>query len=114
MASYETKGTIIRVGKTEAKGAKGFLTRTLVLEVEDGKFPQTVEFQATGDRCAQLDEHGAGDSVNIKWNLRGREWAGGDKGPRIFNSLDVWKVESLSKAPRATSIGSPDTDELPF
>ena len=111
--SYEIKGTVKRVGPVETKGAKAFKTRNLILDVEDGRFPQVVELQATGDRVALLDPLRVGDAVTVTWNLRGREWTG-QNGTKVFNSLDVWKLDVTSKAAPSASSGGGSDDELPF
>ena len=110
--AYEIKGIVKRVGPTETKGAKGFQTRNLILDVEDGRFPQIVELQATSDRVSLLDPLNVGDAVTVTFNLRGREWKG-QNGTKVFNSLDVWKLDVTSKAAPVSGGGS-DDDSLPF
>jgi hypothetical protein len=114
MSAYDITGTIKRIGPIEQKSEK-FSKRVLILDVEDGKYPQTVEFQATGDRCSLLDQFSAGDEVSIKWNLRGREWSGGPGGPKVFNSCDIWKVDLVKKgAGQSSSSSSGQTGDIPF
>jgi hypothetical protein len=73
-----------------------FTKREFVMEMTDNpKYPQTVLFQLTGDRCAQLDQFAVGDEVRIDFSLRGREWRNPQGEVKYFNSLDVWKVEPL-------------------
>ena len=111
-----------------------FTKREFVLELVDGKYPQTVLFQLTGDRCANLDQFQVGDEVRIEFNLRGREWKSPQGDVKYFNSLDVWRIESARQAqrPRRGSGGgggdprdrdvpppldeprSSDGDDLPF
>ena len=111
--SYDIKGNVKRIGAVETKGAKGFKTRTLILDVEDGKFPQVVELQATGDRVSLLDPLNVGDAVTVTFNLRGREWTG-QNGTKVFNSLDVWKLDVTSKAAPSTAGGGSAQDDIPF
>ena len=71
-----------------------FSKREFVVELADNpKYPQTVLFQLTGDRCAQLDGMSVGDPVRIEFSLRGREWRSPNGEVKYFNSLDVWKIE---------------------
>ena len=73
-----------------------FTKREFVIELTDNpKYPQTVMFQLTGDRCAQLDGFTVGDAVRIDFSLRGREWKNPQGEVKYFNSLDVWKIEPL-------------------
>jgi hypothetical protein len=72
-----------------------FSKREFVLELADQKFPQTVLFQLTGDRCSQLDQLQVGDQVRVDFSLRGREWRSPQGELKYFNSLDVWKIEPV-------------------
>jgi hypothetical protein len=110
--AYDIKGTVKRVGALEKKSEK-FQKRTLILEFEDGKFPQTVELQATGDRCALLDPLNSGDEISVSWNLRGREWTGKDGVIKVFNSCDIWKLEVTKHNANTTTPAGP-TDDIPF
>ena len=79
---YETKQVSERFSKRE-----------FVVEIADNpKYPQTVLFQLTGDRCSQLDGLNVGDQVAIEFSLRGREWRSPSGEVKYFNSLDVWKI----------------------
>jgi hypothetical protein len=72
-----------------------FTKREFVVEMSDNsKYPQTVLFQLTGDRCNQLDGLEVGADVRVDFSLRGREWKSPKGEIKYFNSLDVWKVES--------------------
>jgi single-strand DNA-binding protein len=77
-----------------------FTKRELVLELADGKYPQSVLFQLTGDRCAILDQFQVGDEVRIEFNLRGREWKSPQGEVKYFNSLDVWRIEGARDGAR--------------
>lgn len=81
--AYETKQVSERFSKRE-----------FVIEVADGKYPQFVSFQLTGDRVNALDEFRVGDQVRVTFNLRGREWRNPQGEVKFFNSLDVWKLEA--------------------
>ena len=71
-----------------------FSKREFVVETSDNpKYPQTVLFQLTGDRCSQLDGMNVGDQVTIEFSLRGREWRSPSGDVKYFNSLDVWRIE---------------------
>ena len=109
-----------------------FTKREFVLELTDGKYPQSVLFQLTGDRCAILDQFRVGDEVRLEFNLRGREWKSPQGDVKYFNSLDVWRIESPRESARGRRdpgdprhIESPpprlddeprprDLDDLPF
>lgn len=117
--AYDLKGILIHVFDTKQVSDR-FSKREFVVEVPDGKYPQTILFQATGDRCALLDSMGEGEEVQVTFNLRGREWTSPKGETKFFNSLDAWKIESVGAAPQqskpapsASGGGDPD-DSLPF
>jgi hypothetical protein len=111
-----------------------FTKREFVVELADGKYPQFVLFQLTGDRCSQLDAHKVGDQVQITFNVRGREWRNPQGEVKYFNSLDVWKIESADARrgngngngrgraaepvyrddPRPSDLGVRNDDDIPF
>ncbi len=100
---YETKQVSERFSKRE-----------FVVELADNpKYPQTVLFQLTGDRCSQLDEMRVGDEVRIEFSLRGREWRSPKGEVKYFNSLDVWKIEpARANANRSRRGGGGDPRDL--
>lgn len=105
-----------------------FRKREFVLELDGGsRYPQTVLFQLTGDRCGELDAFQVGDEVRVEFSLRGREWTSPKGEVRYFNSLEVWGVERLGSGGasaaddfnQAGSTGNEpppptDDDDIPF
>src|SRR5262245_54606491 len=107
-----------------------FSKREFVVEIADGKYPQFVLFQLTGDRCSQLDDHKVGDAVQVTFNVRGREWPSPQGETNYFNSRDVWKIEAARPVgarrgrgathddrrdePRPADLGTGRDDDLPF
>ncbi|MCG8576574.1 MAG: DUF3127 domain-containing protein [Flavobacteriales bacterium] len=99
-----------------------FRKREFVVIDASGQYAQTILFQAVQDRCELLDNFKVGDNVEVTFFLRGREWTNPKDGVvRFFNSLDAWKIESLSNASEApTSADNAETfvaegdDDLPF
>lgn len=86
------KGKVINVGAEEVISDK-FKKRVVWIETED-KYPQVVEFQAAQDKCDLLNNIEIGQEVTIHFNLRGREWQNKEGVTKVFNTLDLWKVES--------------------
>ena len=88
----ETTGKLHTIFETKQVSER-FSKREFVVEITDNpKYPQTVLFQLTGDRCAQLDGMNVGDQITVEFSLRGREWRSPQGEIKYFNSLDVWKV----------------------
>lgn len=91
----EAKGKLYTVFETKQISDR-FRKRDFVVELADNpRYPQFVLFQATGDRCSQLDEFQDGDEVRVEFSLRGREWRSPSGEVKYFNTLDVWKVERV-------------------
>jgi hypothetical protein len=111
----EVTGKIKEVFETKQVSER-FTKREFVIELLDNpKYPQLVMFQATGDRCSQLDGLSIGDEVRVEFSLRGREWRSPSGDVKYFNTLDVWKVELKNKAAQpSAAAASTAEDGIPF
>ncbi|HSD86788.1 MAG TPA: DUF3127 domain-containing protein [Kofleriaceae bacterium] len=113
----ETTGKLHTIYETKQVSER-FTKREFVVELADNpKYPQTVLFQLTGDRCTQLDDMRVGDEVRIEFSLRGREWRSPKGEVKYFNSLDVWKIEparaSSGRSRRDSGGADPRDGEMP-
>ena len=112
-------GRLIRKFDTMQVSEK-FKKRELVIEIEDGKYPQSVSFQLTGDKCAQLDQFEIDQIIEIDFNLRGREWTSPKGEVKFFNTLDVWKINGgggngQRSEPQHKQVAASDSfDDVPF
>ncbi|MCH2097220.1 MAG: DUF3127 domain-containing protein, partial [Pseudomonadales bacterium] len=70
---YQAEGTLRAILDTD-QVSDSFRKREFALEIEDGKFPQTVKFQAVQDRTEMLDAFSVGQQVRVHFDLRGREY----------------------------------------
>jgi hypothetical protein len=117
---FEVQGKVVK--KFEAQQVtERFRKREFVLEIDDGRYPQTVLFQLTGNRCEALDPINEGDAVGVEFSLRGREWTSPKGEVKYFNSLEVWKVERAGAGqnpdeppPPDEPPGFIDPDQMPF
>ena len=113
MNEYKVKGSIKVIGETVQVTDK-FSKREVVITVEDGKHPQYITLQATGDKVSLLDSCRVGEQVVASFNLRGREWQ-----DKHFNSLELWRIEVIAPAVATAVVPAhvPDKaedDDLPF
>ena len=83
---YSAKGTVAHIGETQQVSER-FRKRVVVLEIADGRYPQMVPFEITGDRCDEV-QFAVGDTVEFEFNLRGRYHQATD---RYFGSLEAWR-----------------------
>jgi len=123
MSNLTVSGVIVKIGQATnvSKKEKPFMKREMWVEIPNGNYPQTASFEATQDRCDLLDGVTEGQAVTVHFNINGREYEG-----RVFNSLNLWKIEAANSQPAQptasqpaqaapTETGEPPVDEnLPF
>lgn len=90
----EVKGAIQKVFEAVQVSEK-FKKREFVLNT-GGEYPQEVLFQLTQDKCDLIDKFGIGQEVNVHYNLRGRSWQNPQGETKYFNTLECWRIESLT------------------
>lgn len=110
--AIEASGKLYKIFETK-QITERFTKREFVVEVQDGKYPQHVLFQLTGDRCSNLDSFHEGDEVRVEFNLRGREWTSPKGEVKFFNSLDVWRLEPVRTSAQHGGDGPPPPSEPP-
>ena len=54
----------------------------------DGQYPQDIKFSALKEKSEQLGQYAEGDVVNVKFDLRGREYNG-----QYYVDLNAWRIE---------------------
>ena len=104
------KGKIKKITSVEQKN--DFRFRKLILDT-GGDYPQVVSIDFIQNNCGLLDAWKVGDSVEVYYNLRGREW---EKENKIlyFTTLNGWRVVE-DKGEVSGNDQSPDRDDnLPF
>ena len=130
---FKFTGTI-KVIQDAQRISEKFQKREFVVTDTTSMYPQDILFQATQDKCTLLDSFQANDSVEVSFNLRGREWTSPQGEVKFFNTIEAWRIERPgqgagmpSNGPSAMSLGnsapaassSPITaaeedDDLPF
>ena len=105
---------------------ESFLKREFALEIDDGRYPQTVKFQLVQDKTTLLDEFEVGQQVHIHFNLRGREYTRKSDGETDYwTNLECWRIEKAEDAGKEqdqTSASNDDSttappvfdDDIPF
>jgi hypothetical protein len=123
---YKFKGRVVAVGKTEALGrdpSKPFYKRMLVLDDADegAKYPNPVPFEATGDKCRDLDACRVGATVEVTFFLNGREWKDKQGQVRWFGANRIAEVSAgvaVPEIPMRDSAADPeptgDDVDMPF
>jgi hypothetical protein len=121
----EIKGKVHEIGALQ-QVSETFKKRDLIIEyAENPTYPEYIRFEALQDKTSLFDSLKVGDDVEVSFNLRGRPWT--DKTGKVsyFNSMVVWRINTLSNSPGGAS--TPDyappidlsnkpgeDDDLPF
>ncbi len=120
----ELKGKVHEVGELQ-QVSETFKKRDLIIEyAENPTYPEYIKFETIQDKTALLDTVKVGDEVEVSFNLRGRPWTDKAGKTSYFNSLVVWRLNTLVKgsgavAPQYTPPADLDNspgqgDDLPF
>jgi len=110
MDKMSITGKVKRITDVEEKGT--FRFRKLIVETND-KYPQVISVDFTQNNCGLLDVWKLGDTVEVFFNVRGREWTNRDGKVLYFITLNGWKVREYKEVTAQDQ--APDReDDLPF
>ena len=93
---FKFTGTIKVIQDTQRISEK-FQKREFVVTDTTSMYPQDILFQATQDKCTLLDSFQANDSVEVSFNLRGREWTSPQGEVKYFNTIEAWRIERVGQ-----------------
>jgi hypothetical protein len=125
--SLKTYGIIHKINPIEQVTEK-FKKREFVLEISnDGAYVQKVLFTATRDNVEFLDTFKKGDSVDVEFDVKGREWTSPTGDIKYFNTLEIVNitlftnnqtqqtvVDSTLRTVVANDSSKEEDDDLPF
>jgi len=118
--SYKLKGTI-KVIKDAVQVSEKFVKREFVVTDNDSMYPQDISLQLTQDKVSILDGYNVGESVEVSFNLNGREWTSPQGEVKYFNTLNAWRIEKAEGTEQDTHgnevqpiITPEEDDDLPF
>lgn len=100
---YEASGTI-KVIFDEQVFPSGFNKREFVVTTESDRYPQDLKFELVKDKCGLIDPFAVGQTVNVKFDIRGNEYNG-----KYFVNLSAWKIDVAGEAanPPRSSAAAP-------
>jgi hypothetical protein len=119
MSSFTLKGIVKHVGEVQ-QISESFKKREFVVTENSGQYPQHIMFQTLQDRTSLLDGVNINDTVEVNFNLRGREWTSPQGEVKYFNSMDCWSLNKVGMSDAPQSVGAVETkieegeDDLPF
>lgn len=108
----EIIGKIKVIGQTQFVGANGFRKRDIVVTTDE-TYPQHISIQFLQDKVDILNNYSVGQDVKVSINLQGREWISPEGKVQYFNSINGWRIESLSQnipQPQPQSYSAQDED----
>ncbi len=111
MSEAKVRGVVHLIEDTKTFGQKGFRKRTVVLEQDNGRFPNFIPLEFTRDNCEIADDMVVGDEVEISYILGGRKW---QKDPssevKFFLSAEAQSFKKLTAADKSS--GKSDDDGI--
>ena len=111
MSEFKVTGNIKVINDTVQVSEK-FSKREIVI-TDNSMYPQDIMFQFTQDKCSVLDGYSIGQDVEISFNLRGREWTSPQGEVKYFNTLEGWRIESVTVDAPSEAPSKVESD-LPF
>ncbi|MEQ8660277.1 MAG: DUF3127 domain-containing protein, partial [Gammaproteobacteria bacterium] len=71
--------------------------------------------ELTGDRVGEIEQFRVGDTLEVEFSLRGREWTSRQGEVRYFNSLDVRAIrgQGSGQGSGQGGAGAPPADDEP-
>lgn len=112
--SAEFSGEIIHIGDTQ-QIKDTFKKRTFVVKSHMAEYPQEVPFEVVQDKTTLLDGYKVGDTVTVKYELRGRGYTDKNGKPAWFGSINAWRIDKGGMhSPAKVQTSDLPADELPF
>jgi hypothetical protein len=111
--AFDLTGIIIEVFPTQTFN-KGFRKREFVIETGD-KYPQKIVFGLVQDKCDMLESFGVGDTVNVAFDVKGRDWTDKNGQTKYFNSLEAYRISGQGRADvkkKTTDTDDAEDDEI--
>jgi single-strand DNA-binding protein len=95
----EIVAKVLRLENIEQISEK-FKKRKLIVreELKNISYPQTLEFTLIQNNVSIADNLNPGDEVKILFDLKGKEFIDKTGITRVFNSLEVWRIEVVKKS----------------
>lgn len=107
--NYKMIGAVKKIGE-KVQITDKFAKREINIET-DSKYPEVIQFEFINDKCSMLDALNVDDSVEISFDIRGREW-----NEKFFTRLQGFDCNILERAKLQTKIQADEQadDDLPF
>ena len=98
MNTLQFTGVIHQIKETQVI-SDTFSKREFILTDEHETYPKFINFELIKDNCDLIANHKVGQKITVNFNLDGRLWTNPKTNEeRCFNTLKVWRIESLEDA----------------
>lgn len=91
-------GTLVEIYDALQVSEKFKKREFVIQDNENPQYPQYIKFELAQDKCSLLDTFSNGEMVDVSFNVRGRSYVNPQGVKSYFNSLQAWKLQSISKA----------------
>ena len=85
------KGVLQRKKDTEIVSTE-FKKREFVVKTDE-QHPQTLVFQLVNDKVGLIDNVNVDQNISVTFDLRGKEYKKEGEEPKVFITLQAWKIE---------------------
>lgn len=98
--SFEIKGTVKKIFDQQ-DFPSGFYKRDFVITTQE-QYPQDLKFSALKEKSEQLNGLQEGSAIQVKFDLRGREYNG-----NFYVDLNAWRIEPMGAEAGGTQSAAP-------
>lgn len=81
------------LAKDIQKVSETFSKREVIVELEDGNYPQEIQLEFLQDRVDLIDSYNVGENLKFHINLRGKKVTKVGEPDRWYNQIVCWKIE---------------------
>lgn len=111
-------GRIKIIGEVQTFGKNGFRKRDLVIDTLE-KYSATILIEFVQDKTDLLNGYQVGTEVEVSISLRGREWTNHQGQKKYFNSIQGWRVQTITNnnppvSSESSLLDNLTNDDLPF
>lgn len=112
MSEAKVRGVVHLIEPTKTFGQKGFRKRLVVLEQNNGRFPNFIPLDFIGDACDSVDGLSEGVEIEASYKLSGRKWQRDPSSEvKFFLSAEATSFRLIGATPGTETFGDPN-DEL--
>jgi len=101
------KGNLEVKGETTRVSDKFSKREFVVIDNSNSAYPQPISLQLVNDKCSLIDNIAIGNEIDCSINLRGRKWTSPTGEVKYFNTIECWRIESVSTNKNANSAALP-------